>query len=379
MRQQLSFTINFDDVFGVFLLLSMLVWFPGMTQNGVQFIFFDYGALVLFGLSTMLPARREVGHGNILLIIALCVIGALLNNYKAYPVGMIHLISGCLLYVAAVRNIEKVERVIFFLILLCAINMFFSVLQCFGIDFLYDRLRSIKENNETIQNMHFSMPGLMARNYHLAYILTICTPLAFLLTWQIGIGFTLASLVIIFLVKSYAVVLAFSCMALFLFFRKMTTVFCFDPLRTFIAIVLILAAVVAMNFKQIPIKLGVRKDAYMYVMREAFVNPFKGNGIGSFEVDANLYGDAPKFSSSYNQYLRLAYELGLFPVITIFVGAVLYFKKVKSFSNGIAAAIVAILAFPMFHEVMRFARLDLIIIAVLSIFEVDRLERERSF
>lgn len=349
--------------------MGLIGWVPGITQNSLQFMVFDYGSLLLFGISIMNKPQREFENYNIFLILAACILTALINNYKAYPVNLVHVVSGCLIYFSVVRSLKDYVGIIKLLAFICFLNLAMACTQKLGFNPLY----TVFTENPSIQRDHFSMPGFMARNYHLSYLLMVTVPLVFFAKERFKtasvILLAFSALVFIVLTKSYAILLGFAVMALYYLHIK----------KNYFAIwilTMMLATGVIFNHKTILGKLSVRSEAYQYILKESFINPFVGNGLGSFEMNTGAGSDKPLLASSFNQYLKLGYELGIVGFGVIIHGLWKYYRRFKYFMEPhFIIALLGAFTYPMFHEVMRFARLDIILLTLIAMFEINCINR----
>lgn len=367
MRQQSFITINFDRCFQAFILLAPIIWLPGIKQNSLQFICLNYGALILFSLAMYSGKQRESRNPFIPLIFGAVIGLSLIINPKAYPVGLLYVTSGALLYYSIVFGVKDGKKILWALVAICGVNIVISLCQKFGFYLIYD---NVGITNGSFIQAHLSMPGLMGRNYHLSYMLIFVAPLCFILNKYLGIIAVIISTVFVFLVESYICKLSLGIMLFVLLSSKVNV-------KILIVLALIAAStIIFLKKDKIKGKIAVRLPAYHYIMNESLVNIFKGKGLGSFDIDSGINSNNPKFESSFNQYLKIIYEIGLIPFIAIAGVIVAYFRKFKSKSIYFMASLSSILTYPMFHEVLRFARLDILIITVLALFEVSCIDRQ---
>ena len=373
MQPLLSIIVSFDFWLKLFLCLVISSWFPGITQNNWQFFIFDYGSLLLFGLSTFRKSEREFRNYNVFLILICSVLVTILNNFKAFPVDLIHVIAGCLLYFSIVRSLKDFKGTIKVLFWIAIINSIVAGFQILGFDPLY----APDPENQFMQKEHLTITGLMGRSYHLSYFLSTVSALSFFLNpiwWSVIL--IIISFGILLFTKSYVLIFSLSCLLLF-FIKKR---FLFIGVFGILILILILGY---LNISRLQNKLHIRLPTYAYIIKESIVNPFKGYGLGSFDVISkdNLIGlgneEPIKIISSYNQYLRIGYELGWTLTIAIFTGVFFYFKKLGI--NKVCILIcIPLLLFPMFHEILRFARLDVLIIISFALLEIFLLTKKEE-
>jgi len=280
---------------------------------------------------------------------------------------MIHLVAGVLLYYAIVLGVKNPRKILWTFAAVMVVNIVIAIAQKTGFYLVYDT-GSI--TNTSIKESHLSMPGLMGRNYHLGYIMVFLTPLCFILKKWLGWIMMLISLLFIVLIESWACRLAFGTMSLVLLSRMI-------PKRyLLISILLIAGLVTSLYHPVLQRKIRVRTDSYNYIINESLINIFKGRGIGTFDIDTRLYDADSIVESSFNQYLRTIYEMGIIPFLIMCMAFWKYFKSFTSKNIYFLASIAAILTYPMFHEVLRFARFNILIIAVVALFEISCINRQ---
>ena len=153
MQQQLYTIINYDFWLKVFLFFAPILWFPGITQNGIQTLFFNYGSLVLFCISLCGEKCRESRNPSLLVIALVSIFVSVFINYKAYPLNLISIISGIMLYYSIVTSLKDIYGAVRILMLIAGINIFVSILQMMGFGVIYTPYIE----NGSIQTDHFSL------------------------------------------------------------------------------------------------------------------------------------------------------------------------------------------------------------------------------
>ena len=365
--RQLSFIItDFDLWFKIFIVTAPFVWASGMIQNSLQFLMFDYGSLLLFGVAMLNPQVRECKNPVPLLIALFTIIIGVSNNPMGYPVALITVTSGVILYYAMVTRLKDVKGVIKLLLFMAAINVVVSLIQKYGFYFIYEKT----VGNMTLYDYHLSMPGFMGRNYHLSYMLIFLAPLGFLFSPVIGVVGLLIAGAFAVLLKSYTCMLAFILMVAFLSTKYIK--------KNYIITFLLIAFSLTLFFhhKKLMVKLAPRLESYQFLVKQVTVNIFKGFGVGTFDRNVDLYAEDNTIESSFNQYLRSMYEFGLLPFIAMVIVCFNYFKRFPYHNRFMLASIIGILIYPMLHEVCRFARLDILILTIFAIFEIDCIETQ---
>lgn len=342
-----------------------MAWFPNITHNGLRMLLLDYGALVLFGLSISVTPKREFKNYNIFLILLMSVIVSLCGGIKVYPINFIHIVAGCLLYIAIVRNAEDTKSIIKLMFYFCLINLGMFFLQISGINLLY--------LNEGGMERLLKYSGFIGRSYHLAYILSFMSLLVLSFNLIGGIILILLACFVSFYLKCYAAMFTIAVglsILIFLKFKKSNMIIGLP-----ISFCLLTGLFLFSSQRQVVIaKFQARRPAVEYVLRESLVNPLVGYGIGSFERDINLFGETPKFQGSFNQYFRFFYEFGILPCLFMAWGIIRYFKRFKKYNPYYLSSLATMAVFPLFHEVLRFSYLAILIIVVAALFEIDCIE-----
>ena len=284
---------------------------------------------------------------------------------------MIHIIPGCLLYYTLVKYLDNIKDVIYFLFWIAIVNSIVAIFQIFGFDSLY----VFSPENQAIQGQHLTVTGFMARSYHLMYFLIVVFTLASLIGRKYQIVLAIVCSILLFKIKSYALILAFFCVLYFIWRKKSILV------SYLFGAFLITCVSAFIIIPQLRHKIIIRLPAYSVLIKESFVNPFKGYGLGTFDLISQESLDTlggkettVKVDSSYNQYLKLGYELGWIPFLIICYGIIRYFRRFE-LNRVVMTATIPILLFPMFHEVLRFARMDILIIFVFALLDITRKEK----
>ncbi len=367
MPKQLSPTINFDLLAKILVIALTCLWLPGITQSGLQLMILDYFGPLLLAASLLFPSERETRNPAPLLLIAACVCTTIFTNFRGYPSDLIHITGACCIYWALVRNLKDPKGLAAVIAYIAIANITLALCQKSGFNPIYVTEPALNK----IQELHLSMPGVMGRNYHLSYFIIAAIPLAFYFNWRIGMLLTMLASVAVFLIGSY--ILVFSLLAVILYGLSQ-----WIDTRVVLCIVLVaLGAGIGLKHETIANKLMVRKEVYAFSVQEIVANPFVGHGLGTFDVAINLDSNTPKFDSSYNQWLKAAFEIGLLPILLVVMAMWRYFKSFRTFNAYILVAICALMFFPMFHETLRFARLTTLSVVILSLLEITCLEQNR--
>lgn len=360
MEKRPSIILDFDLAFKIFICLTTCSWMPGITQSGLQMLFLDYGAMVLMALSIYYPEEREFKNPMPAIIMAVCIAVALICNYRAFSINIVHVLAGCMIYCAMVRSLKDPRNLIKFLLILGFINIFIFFLQKFGFDPIY----MPQDSDSVIQKQHLSSPGILGRNYHLSFFLLPLLPLGLMLKkWYSLIFLVLGSIVVIW-IGSWTAIFSLGILVLFFISKWLS--------KTALTILLCLSCLVIGIFMgpMILHKLMLRGEIYSFIIKSALVNPFIGHGLGSFDLAAGLDTAKPIFDSAFNQALKFMYELGILATSFILIKMFLYYRKIYAGVEFALLSIVLFLTVPIFHETLRFAKFITMGIVIFGIYEI---------
>ncbi len=349
-------------MFKAFLGLVLCSWLPGITQNGLQFLIFDYGSLLLFAVSMLSAPIRDIKNPALLSILAGCAWTTMWIVPRAFSPDMVHVLTGCLLYCAIIRSLKDHKGAIKVLVWLAFFNIAIALLQKLGLDPVYQPQSNV---TTLIQQQHLSMAGVMGRNYHLSYFLAIVCPLALIVYYRASMILWLFSAIVMLIVGSWAAALGLIVASAFSLSLRLLPA----GRKVLIFSTIILSIFLAVNYKSLFQKFAVRAESYTYILKCAFENPLIGSGLGSFDVAIGLNTDKNRLDSSYNQAFKLIFELGIMPVLVILISIFTFMRKMKP-SGFVAMAMIALLTFPMFHETFRFAKFLALTIFVFALYEI---------
>lgn len=346
----------FDRLVQLFIFFGVCGYVPFMSQMGFQSVILDFGGPSLFALHFYSQNRicRNLGIGVLLLA---CIWTSLFLSVIKYPVGIIHVISGCMAYYAIVCGVNDVKSIAKVLVLAGCINIVIAFCQRFGFDPIY----VVSSQNPSVQEQHFSMAGIMGRNYHLGYLLAVTSPLAIYLNFRIGIIYTIISGIIIYWVGSLSVGIAFIVTLLFFLSRWVNKTILF-------AVCGLMIIPFILHFQEILSKFSLRKDALEFCIRSYLENPFIGHGLGSFT--GGTYTLNP-----FSQLTTSLFEIGLIPSVVIIFSSIKYFKSIGIPLRTLWASVSALMTYPLFHDTFIFARLSILTISVLALCEIEGLNR----
>jgi hypothetical protein len=361
MQQLLSTISNFDFVAKALFVAMTVLWLPGITQSGLQLLALDYGGPLLLALSLSRKSERQALNPAPFVLLAACVFTSICVNPKSYPIAFVHIMAALCLYWALVRSLKDPKGFARFVVYIVIANTILALFQ----KFCFDPLYQVWEENRVIQAQHLSMPGAMGRNYHLCYFIIASIPLAFWVNFRLGLLLSLLGSSVIFLVGSYALILSLIGIFLYGFSRWVST-------KLIIAIsIASLLGLLLLKWSTVVNKVTVRLDSYAFSIREVLANPFFGHGLGAFDLSTEL-------PSSFNQWLRASFDLGLIPLVLLFAVLIKYFKKFKEFNSYIMVSLIGMIPFTMFHETLRFTRLAALTVLVIALLDITCIDNRRQ-
>jgi len=126
--------------------------------------------------------------------------------------------------------------------------------------------------------------------------------------------------------------------------------------------------------------LGSRWPAWEFMLKEGFINPFLGCGLGMFSQDVSMLFGNTSIQDSYSDYFRLIYEFGPTMFLILAVSAFLYYKRLflqarKYFTPKILlASVSAILICMVQRDVLNVVRLAIPSVIILALFEASCLD-----
>lgn len=371
MRQQ-SFIITniFDWCLKAFVFFSPIIWLPNFTQSNLQLLFFNYGAVVLFGLSIVLPSKREFGN---YLVPTLLIFGAFLSfvkNPHFLSLSFLNIIFGCMLYYAIVRCATDIKGVLKCFAIAVFVNIGALILQISGMDLLYSP-----------QSQGWPLKcGFMAKSNHLAVFLAIITPIlaykSILFVFLIG--------AILFILKCYTAIIVFVIGLLFLYRAKLKN------WKVVVPVVVLLIGIcivfIPPLFNEYSYKITSRIQTWEFMLKESFVNPFIGHGLDSFKIHVQTFGlDKALIINSYNEFLRVAYEFGPAFLIIFFILMFRYYKNIfleatdKVLPNILCASVISFLAVFAFQDPLHIPRIAVPMLVMLALFEASCLKKEEKY
>ena len=361
MLKQLFITGSlFDKVLKIFLFFSPLIWIGSFQQSGLQMLVFNYGALVLFGLSISLPEKREFKNYNLALILGISILISLIKNPFSLSISFINIVFGCLLYYAVIRSTVDVEAITKIFIAVALLNIYMAITQICGLKLLY---------------REYVICGFMAHKNHLAMFLALVSPILIRRTWT----FIPLIMIMLLYLQCYAALLGFlSVLIVWLYFKSIKLRY-----KIFLAGILLLGLACLAMFVMPAYKTSSRVPVWEVILRESFGNPFLGHGLDSFKAYSNILTTSMLIViNSYSEYMRAIFEYGIFFTTLIGYFIFRYFKNIVSFgdrlSQALFASIISFLIMAGFQDVLHITRLAVPFIVILVLFEVLCLDKRKE-
>lgn len=364
LRQLFITTKFFDKCLKAFIFCLPIIWLPGIQQSNLQLLLFNYGTLILFGLSIFLPAKREFSNHNILLIFTVSIILSLIRNPLILSISFLNIIIGCLLYYTIVRSVDDIKNIVNIFVWLASLNIIMAITQIANLHLLY------KED---------VVCGLMAHKNHLAMFLALVSPILLKRSW---LFIPLVFILLVYL-QCYSALLGFLVgLAIWLYFRniKWQEKIIISSITIFIAI-FILMSIFSSNFPAY--KITSRFPVWEIILKESFSNPFIGKGIDSFKALSNILSSSGvDVINSYSEYMRLIFEFGIFAVILIGISLFRYYKKLFIKDNQICqtllASIASFLIIMGFQDPLHIVRLAIPFVVILGCLEANCIDNRKE-
>jgi hypothetical protein len=361
IRMKILPNIIFDQVLRFFIVGSMFFYIPNMEQLKPQEMFVQYGIIVIFAVSLMVPKKRSVNNfyfGLMLLYLALHTI------FYSFSIPsrmtLLNIFFGFVFIKTAAETMELnlKKSGVFFLIFAIA-NLTLMIFQYYGKDPIYSSL--MPENMPEVD-----ITGFMALRSHAAAMAALITPFIFAVSpWA-----CLVLVPILIIGKSSTCLLAFIITFYFLMFFKSKKFFAWT-----LPIVLFAGAYYVL-FQDAPSG-EFNKRLYtwwsgVHVWKDSL---WFGKGLGMWNVSDFIFiqenGKPQKWAWAHNEFIQLGFEAGFFSLMILYFLAKSMLKKISLTDElsryclaGVGAlSIVSFFHFP-FH-IGRLAGLSMYILAFL--------------
>ncbi len=366
MSNQLFITDNlFDRCLKAFLFLLPIIWLPGFTQVNLQLLFFNYGALILFGMS-VLTTKREFSNPLIFLFLITSITISVFRNPYSFSLSLLNIVCGCLLYYAIVRSAKDINGILKIFVWVGAINMVMAALQIFGLNFLYQFNPSIGK---------YPVCGFMGHKNHLAMFLTLISPILLHFSWV----FLIPVLILLLYLDCLSALLGFFVgLAILVYFKKRIFFY-----RVTALVAMLFSIKLLLSFHIQSYRVSCRLPVWIVMLKESFLNPFLGFGLDSFKVfSKNLSTDSINIVTSYSEYMLSFFEWGILPVIVILYYSFKHYKKIFIKENPVCQALLAsVLSFLImmgFQDPLHITRLAIPFLVVLACLEVVCIENRKE-
>lgn len=320
-----------------------------ISNNAVQLQFFQYGVFLLLAVALSQKPIREFKDRNFAGIFFMCVTSVLLHPKTV--MNFTPVLCGFLLYYLIAVYAKNIKFLLLPIVIISVLNTFFAILQSFNIRFPY------------------GSAGLMCSMSHLGAYQAIALPICFYLNPFLSI----IPLIGIFISKSYAALFT-SCFGLaYLLYPQRRKIIINLSLMGLIALFGVGIVLFSRYGHSIIYKLQLRLDVWGEAIRQVFLSPLAGRGLGVFSYTDKM----GHWEWAYNEYLSIALYAGI-PVLFFVYGFIK--DKFKLGINGLFRIITAsyfittIICFV--QPSLHFARLAGTIIAVFAFMEI--LKREEN-
>ena len=372
-------SITIDDVLKWFIRLFVfflpIIWLPGITQNNLQNLFFDFGCLAIFFIAILTKEKRKFTNYNIPIIFLYCSIFSIFS--RTFSPMLLHLLCGFLFYYAIITTMNRDEiyniaRILLFVAWINILALFFQIL---GKDLIYCP-------KDSVEAMAIGWPvkcGFMGLNKHLAIFLALASGFCYSYCWF----FIILILGIIIYLKSLTALIGFLVIIL-LFISKKRKINIMPYLIT-LPIISVIFIFSTNSFY----KFSVRWETWSVALKDIFRNIFWGKGFGNFNIDVpvswvnntkEIINNAPTF----NEYIKAMSEFGLLPFLIIALSVFLYFRKLylwtKQYNDVqiLFRVVMAILAMCLFQDLLHSARLGGPILLIVALFELSMITKKEA-
>lgn len=278
---------------------------PLMWGYSIQELFFRYGVMFLFGISSFLSPKRSFTDKYFIIFVIYALLDCCVKGFgPEMRHGLLNVFFGFIFYKLLVEHFDfkKLKWFAWMYFVVILLNLLFCALQYAGKDPLFSSASEIKAGWQD------TLVGLMRNKVHLGALAAVTAPLMLLVSpWLL-----IPCVLLIVVSQSSAAAVGFlSSMALVSYIKLKKRTFW---LTVFL---LLFAGVVYVIFFDMPhgefgsrfkiwfatISLGLRQD------------PYFGQGIGAFSkmnfVTVQTNGLAQGWVWAHNEFLQLFYETGL--------------------------------------------------------------------
>ena len=305
----------FDIALGVFLFLSPIFVLLGNNArlNGIfgalqfhqfksislessiiQLQFFEYAIAGLFIVALANNQRRNFKDLNFSLLFGACALSVIFHpkTLSSFPV----IFLGFLLYYLVVKYANRVKRLFYVIAIVSILNTVFAFLQFFN-------------------NPISRIDGLMGLSSHLGTY----QALAFPVCYSIHPLLSIIPLIGVFLSGSATSLIALSIGVIYMFYHKKEKIFINLAPMGLTAILGIAIVLISRNYAQVFSKFLLRLELWGEVLKQILRHPFIGYGLNSFpSLSHQIFSRLGYCEWIYNEYLNVAFCLGVFALIPVY-------------------------------------------------------------
>ena len=362
----------FDLALGIFLLLSPVIIMLGhnaringsimalqfyqfktfSTENNIlQLQFFEYGIVLLFIIALMQKPIRYFKDKYITYFLGLCALSVFIHPKTLMSFLLVFL--GCLFYYLVMSYAKNVKKLLYPIVIVSTLNTLFAVLQFFGINWIYKII---------------NISGCMFTPSHLGTYQALAFPICYAINPYLSI----IPLIGILLSKSITPIVALLVGMVYLWFPQRKKIFVNLAPMGFTALLGIFIVLFVRNYKYIFYKFILRLGIWSATIKEIFFRPFIGFGLGTFsELSDKFYSKLGHWGWAYNEYLEIAFCVGVLVWFIIYLFLMDKFKKIGiGLERNIAASCLIVAIICLGQSTLHFARLIGTIIPLFAFLEI---------
>lgn len=351
----------FDIFLKIYLIGSMLFYWPGMMAYEPQEMFIQYSAMVFFALSFFVPAKRRISNVFLGLFLMYSMINtfALSFNPPSRLVLMNIFLGLLTLKILAERIDFNFRKIGILLLCFLVVNMGEMALQFFQKDPIFSSV-----NPEAMPQV--DVVGFMSIRFALGILAAFSIPFLFSIHWSV------CSLALPLIYFSKASTPALACVVAFLYLMYFENKKLF---WTFLALGLA-AIVYYVGFYDAPSgQFSKRIHVWFAGIKMLTQKPYFGWGLGAWNglniVTIQENGQPEKWAWAHNDFLQLAFEQGIIACVILYAYLKDFFKKIVFSPEGrvIFSLLIVLMIVSTFHfpfHIGRFAGFSIYILALME-------------
>lgn len=362
----------FDIFLKIFLVMSAILYWPGIMAYKPQEIFIQYSAVCFFGLSLFVPRRRTTSNVFLAIILFYALFHTLLLHFEDRSrLQMMNMFLGVVIIKVIAERIKlDVSSIGRLYIGFAVLNIGMMIFQYFDLDPIFTNV-----NFDKMQ--HVEMVGFLGSRFALGCIGALITPFIFTVSpW--------ACLIVVPLLivgkSSTAVAAALFCFMFLMWFKNR---FVFWSLVLFF----IGGAIYYVVFIDAPSgQFAKRFKVWWLGLHMLRGNPLLGHGLGSWltsgirSVQEN--GEPEHWSWAHNEYLQYMFETGVIGIITLYAYFKNFIKKIDLnilTQRTMVASFLCMAAISVFHFPFHIGRLASICLLTFALMEAQTSNVEPNY